>query len=1250
MNQQTKRWAFGLIVLSIVVSFCVGCAQDVPDINRVQPRAIKKELFRLKNKDGSLREWYFRQTVIEVPYGSGAAFVGEQGKTEKVVWDITERFLYAYRSREYVINTDNPGKRPGVTDQERTAIAAYRIEKHFDVQRGYNPATGEQTNVILENAVDRPWNERAYMRVNFSKNLVTNFDFVSSRVKQQPIGYAIPDNEKGNKDRAKLTEDYIDIVNKIFIEPEMHAALSKRIGRPIAMCLLYTHTTRDCLGQTVKIRSSFMLAKKTGYVTKEYSNIRMNKFGFFRSKIFKYDRGYGVIEDQVKRIANRWGLWENEKSCAKPGQRLSHANCKTRKIPYYINEGFPKELKPATVEVIKQWNVHFADVVRTRSGKKQEDIFVFCPNNPVQEGDPAACGKAGTNPQIGDLRYSFIYWVSKPHRRSPLGYGPSAADPVTGEIISANAFIYGGALDKYSNYAVDLVRLLNGDLKGEDLGHARQLLGYYKNLQSSSLISHNHHVHLSSKAPKLSANNPQFKKLAKRLYENVQSGRQSIDWVATNIKRLENHPNNAALLSGTIFKAFNLHKMSPTGGVTQELLDKFGPTKMIHPAFFSWHQQRTKHLSERNVMMADFMDDGILARALKLKKEFTKNGKTDYKKAYEKLRNDIYLAVTLHEVGHNLGLRHNFAASADTINFHDHYWKLRGQTRLPGSNEILPFFRYKGANRKLLDAAIAKGMHEYQYSSIMDYGSSFASDLHGLGKYDRAAILYGYGDLVEVFKKGKTVLTKSTAQSEVRSGNWHYTQLPRIIAGNKPFEQQVQSFTQSARQIATIDEVKKNKDLVEVPYKFCSDEYHHGTSECNRFDMGADTYERVHDMAQRYWGYYILNSFKRGRVEFGLNVKGYLSRIFSRYFLPITHQYKHFMNDGLIIRRGVNCGSSNAPWYGDDRCGQAGFVGAIAGLNFFSRVMQTPDLGCYKTQTRNGRTLYEHNSGGQCPKDSKGKVQKGYLEVPIGPGRQMLSTFDKDTHGYDFYWKPINIGGWWDKYLAVLALGDTQTRFLGVDRSGNARSFLINYSNMFGRYIGNIIGGFLAGTPTAYGPYVSNGKLIFREEITVAEQGFNPNPQASFVTFVDPNEQYMAKLVIGFAAAVFFAFDSDNQNINEALKISVRGLSESPEVPEKIRKDPNRYVEIVDPGSNRIYYAARTETTAPTFSSAPPAFSAGFDLLKQIKDKHFESDGRTLKNGSSIIEVHREFRYIKILMGWLRIGEYNRPNVPPRIR
>ena len=82
--------------------------------------------------------------------------------------------------------------------------------------------------------------------------------------------------------------------------------------------------------------------------------------------------------------------------------------------------------------VADEWNGAFVDVVaslrenecRTLGGgdecaaeRTREDarkLFVLC-QNPVAEGDDAACGAPGTVARIGDVRYSLLAWVPEPH-------------------------------------------------------------------------------------------------------------------------------------------------------------------------------------------------------------------------------------------------------------------------------------------------------------------------------------------------------------------------------------------------------------------------------------------------------------------------------------------------------------------------------------------------------------------------------------------------------------------------------------------------------------------------------------------------------------------------------------------------------------------------------------------------------------------------------------------------------------------
>ena len=82
------------------------------------------------------------------------------------------------------------------------------------------------------------------------------------------------------------------------------------------------------------------------------------------------------------------------------------------------------------------------------------------------------------SPRNGDLRFNHLYWVDQPQFDAFLGYGPSAVDPLSGEIIAADAYVYGGSIDTYASYGADLVELTRGDInerefiEGENVGAA----------------------------------------------------------------------------------------------------------------------------------------------------------------------------------------------------------------------------------------------------------------------------------------------------------------------------------------------------------------------------------------------------------------------------------------------------------------------------------------------------------------------------------------------------------------------------------------------------------------------------------------------------------------------------------------------------------------------------------------------------------------------------------------------------------
>ena len=90
-----RRFACMLLALPLLAGG--GCVQP-EDIDRVQPNLIKKS--------DLVGEWYMLDTVVKAPYAGTRGFNGYQGSTDRGVFEVEERFLYFYRTYEFVQGVD----------------------------------------------------------------------------------------------------------------------------------------------------------------------------------------------------------------------------------------------------------------------------------------------------------------------------------------------------------------------------------------------------------------------------------------------------------------------------------------------------------------------------------------------------------------------------------------------------------------------------------------------------------------------------------------------------------------------------------------------------------------------------------------------------------------------------------------------------------------------------------------------------------------------------------------------------------------------------------------------------------------------------------------------------------------------------------------------------------------------------------------------------------------------------------------
>lgn len=1138
----TNRLTPLMIATALLAGPLIGCAQQVGDIDRTQPNLIERSLF-----EGI---WYYQRTVVDVPSGNGFTFVGNSdfGGLTIVSFDFQEHVLLVRRHLELIEGADDLALTGD--EYEGEVVAAFPV-MHVDVQRQYNAATGEESNVIVENQSDRPWYEREYVRVSWDTDLVHDLRFDFNRVMLEPLSF-YPQDEgalEDHPDDAPYFEDdgsYFDLTVRMFARA---GTLYLPGYGTVPSCWLFGGEFEECGAGEYAVRHSFMRQDETRqYVPQPYKGEVTDLFGFFTADRMSYDPWEGIREQNKTRMLTRHNIWVNwydEERCAPADlsdeledgwvyinqttacPEIPIAERTLRPIVYHVNTDFPDDLRPIAANVANQWNGIFNDVVVAQGYPlaEGERTFILCENNPVQEGDPAACGEPGLSPRLGDVRYSFMAYVPKYMQYGLLGLGPSNNDPVTGEIFSGMAYVY------HHNNVVsyDTARMLQlltepaGSpafqefIDGIDLSEwADEVTGRVEAAPRTFELADATHMTRSIANGWMTQYwdgqrreiTPQDIELIREEGFDRWAEPYLQDMYSRGILNGESRGSAGRLeqLADTYIEELLLtdEVLATAGQMPGQALtldenqngtpDAVEQASVLRGGFGGHALERDRIRQElaaaQNMYLPEMADDALMGLARELH-----NSNASLEEIYDEVRTAVYTAVLAHEVGHSLGLMHNFGGSDDVINYHDDYWHIRDDGFVAPRTED-----------PITDDEINANIYNYAYSSVMDYAGRYTVDGLGVGKYDRAAMLFGYGNLVEVFEDSAGMDSSTLAAWHSNDGD--------IITGGGTFGLRTIHYTEyyntmgsamyeaENRRLVPLDAFENGFDSVttedgtfdRVPYIYCSHNSSDLSDHCLTRDAGADSMERMKNIIDDLNTWYIMRNFPRGRI--GVNTYNYVSRYYGRVYNRMKNwnnlyglyaallgqfltpsQLETFLNDSTEGFGAKTWGVQNA-------------------FNYLVQTLMMPDVTGYSgaSQQVDGSRLATASTGLFAPN------QLDITDARYYSTNWSFGGGDARECGYMWYECLHHIGFYLDKIMAIEALTDSSTNFVARSTPEDIREWEVSFYNTFPDQIAAISEAIMSQNFERVAPNFAGGEIYF-PNYAGDLQDVQPTPIDPFATF-----------------------------------------------------------------------------------------------------------------------------------------------------
>lgn len=579
-----------------------------------------------------------------------------QGSESIVKFRFTEKFLEAYA-------TEEEGRLTGNMTNERLVmqIPVEHIEYRCAKDRQGKCKNEEEKNE------ESNWSERSRFKPAFQDAKVIEKSLLPVEM-DKVFGDSCYSEASSKLLNYEMTADAINIQYLKVFNADMGCLSEKGIS---VSSLKSTQTQIIYHYSFAKLKS---LATQ-GYKAIDYPRVDESKFGFFTTENRKYDVDFNRMESLKKEFMNRWSPERKE-------------------ITYYLSDNFKKPefaaMKAATEKSFEKLNQGLA-------AAKVNFRLVL---------------KDAEKKSPGDIRNSMIVLVEDPIASGPLGYGPTVANPRTGEILSGRVVMYYGNFLQNIRYTYDeVLRELKSQKREVSTGNVIQPVSVTRTLIKDNLFS--------SKESSLDFVNALARGMSNIL--KIESSSNSGSGVSFADSSAITQNKSLLRTKRKDFARAELVSGKRTGDDVLSAMSKY----CNYPAeLFPFDEALVNGLQ------------GKLGQNLKPWIELSDSEK---QQVIDLVMPEIWVPTLVHELGHNLGFRHNFGGSEDKDNFYT-----KDELANMGVKHVVP------------------------YSSVMDYGNSELNLLPTLGKYDIAALRFAYNRQIED-KDGKLLQIKTTVKDLIAS-------------------------------------------------------------------------------------------------------------------------------------------------------------------------------------------------------------------------------------------------------------------------------------------------------------------------------------------------------------------------------------------------------------------------------------------------------------------------------------------------